>query len=83
MNIFSGEALKGEHILVTGATGGIGYETAKEIVRAGGHVTITGRNEEKLALLKEECATINGEMKVFISAADLNDESDRVKVVQD
>ncbi|MYL51652.1 SDR family NAD(P)-dependent oxidoreductase [Halobacillus litoralis] len=83
MNIFSDDALKGEHILVTGATGGIGYETAKEIVRAGGQVTITGRNEEKLASLKEECATINEEVKVFISTADLNDEADRVKVVQD
>lgn len=83
MNIFSSEALKGEHILVTGATGGIGYETAKEVVRSGGHVTITGRNEEKLASLKKECATINDEMKVYISTADLNNEADRIKVVRE
>lgn len=80
MNIFSKEALKGEHILITGATGGIGYETAKEVVRAGGNVTITGRNEEKLTTLREECATINGEAQIYISVADLNEASGRKKV---
>ncbi|MCA0972534.1 SDR family oxidoreductase [Halobacillus litoralis] len=83
MNIFSNEALKDRHIIVTGATGGIGYETAKEIVKAGGHVTITGRNEEKLADLKEECATINGQAAVHVVKADLNDADGRRTVVDE
>lgn len=83
MNIFSKEALKGEHIIVTGATGGIGYETAKEIVRAGGHVTITGRDEDKLASLREECSSINGSAQIYVSAADLNQAEDRKRVVHD
>ncbi|MBN8237303.1 SDR family oxidoreductase [Halobacillus kuroshimensis] len=83
MTIFSKEALKGEHIIVTGATGGIGYEAAKEIVRAGGHVTITGRNEEKLSSLREDCASINGAAQIYVSVADLNKTEDRKKIVHD
>ncbi|ELK46710.1 SDR family NAD(P)-dependent oxidoreductase, partial [Halobacillus sp. BAB-2008] len=56
MNIFSEQALEGTHTIVTGATGGIGFEAAKEIVRAGGHVTITGRNGGKLDERKESLA---------------------------
>ncbi|WP_079477188.1 SDR family NAD(P)-dependent oxidoreductase [Halobacillus salinus] len=81
MNIFSNEALRGRHIIVTGATGGIGYEAAKEIVRAGGDVTITGRKEDKLADLKEECATINEEAKICVVTADLNKEEGRQQIV--
>ncbi|CDQ21488.1 3-oxoacyl-[acyl-carrier protein] reductase [Halobacillus karajensis] len=83
MNIFSQEALKNEHTLISGATGGIGYETAKEVVRAGGHITITGRNEEKLTSLKKECATINGEVQICVKVADLNEKSSQRRVVQD
>ncbi|SFK46669.1 3-oxoacyl-[acyl-carrier protein] reductase [Halobacillus dabanensis] len=80
MNILSKEALKGEHIIITGATGGIGYETAKEVVRAGGNITITGRNERKLTALRGECARINGEAQIYIRLADLNEAADRKKV---
>lgn len=34
--------------IVTGGSSGIGYETAAQILKAGGKVVITGRNEEKL-----------------------------------
>ncbi|WP_226585482.1 SDR family NAD(P)-dependent oxidoreductase [Halobacillus litoralis] len=83
MSFFTKETLNEEHVIVTGATGGIGYEAAKEIVRAGGHVTITGRNEEKLAELRDECAALNGQSQIYISAADLNVEDERKKVVRD
>ncbi|WP_281976146.1 SDR family NAD(P)-dependent oxidoreductase [Halobacillus litoralis] len=83
MRIFSENALKDEHVLVTGATGGIGREAAKEIVRAGGHVTLTGRNEEKLKQAKKECATINGGVEIFLCKANLNEEFDRDKVVKE
>lgn len=83
MQIFSKEALKGRHIVVTGATGGIGYEAAKEIVKAGGDVTITGRKKEKLAELKDECATINREARVCMVIADLNEDQGREQIVSE
>lgn len=37
----------GKRALVTGATGGLGYETSLELARAGAEVILTGRNEAK------------------------------------
>ena len=48
MSVFSPQAFKGKHALVTGATGGIGYETSKVLVSMGADITITGRKEEVL-----------------------------------
>lgn len=48
----------GKLAVVTGATGGLGYETALELARAGATVVLTGRNADKgaaaLAKLKAE-----------------------------
>jgi retinol dehydrogenase 14 len=38
---------RGKRILVTGATGGIGYATAAELARQGAHVIVHGRTEAK------------------------------------
>jgi NAD(P)-dependent dehydrogenase (short-subunit alcohol dehydrogenase family) len=37
----------GKLAVVTGATGGLGYETALALARAGAEVLVTGRNAEK------------------------------------
>ncbi|WP_265182007.1 SDR family NAD(P)-dependent oxidoreductase [Geomicrobium sp. JCM 19055] len=42
--VYSNDALQNEHIVVTGATGGIGYETALLVAQLGASVTVTGRN---------------------------------------
>lgn len=42
------ELLTGRTALVTGGTGGIGYEIAKSFVKAGAHVVITGRTQSKI-----------------------------------
>ncbi|GGD00562.1 3-hydroxyacyl-CoA dehydrogenase [Thalassobacillus devorans] len=82
MFVFKEDALNGRHILVTGATGGIGYETAKAAVRSGAAVTITGRNEEKLEELRQACQEISSDAKVFVQKADLTSEEDRAKLVE-
>ncbi|MFD2923371.1 SDR family NAD(P)-dependent oxidoreductase [Halobacillus naozhouensis] len=81
-NIFSNEALKKEHILITGATGGIGYATVKAAVQAGAHVTITGRREENLNELKNECEDVNESVHVYAHPADLNDDKSRNQLVE-
>jgi short-subunit dehydrogenase len=48
------ESAKGKYILLAGATGGIGFQTAKLLAGSGAHLFITGRNEEKLKAVAEE-----------------------------
>ncbi|MBC7867776.1 MAG: SDR family oxidoreductase [Gloeobacteraceae cyanobacterium ES-bin-316] len=42
------EGLKGKHILLVGATGGIGSKTAKLLSGSGAHLFLAGRNVDKL-----------------------------------
>ena len=49
--------LDGRHFLITGATSGIGKEAARELVRAGAKVTITGRSQEKVEKVRKELAS--------------------------
>jgi len=45
---------KNKKILITGASGGIGYELVKKFVSLGGNVLGTGTKTEKLDLLKKK-----------------------------
>ncbi len=47
-DVLEGVRLDGKHALVTGATGGLGIETARALASVGASVTITGRSAEKL-----------------------------------
>lgn len=47
-------SLKGKTILVTGASSGIGRATALEAAKIGAYVIAQGRNEDRLARLREE-----------------------------
>ena len=49
------ETLKGKNILIIGATGGIGSQTAKLLKGSGANLFLTGRNEEKLKQVAGEC----------------------------
>lgn len=60
----------GKLALVTGATGGLGYETALELARAGADVVLTGRN---LAKGNDALARIRAEVpKALVSYDDLD-----------
>ncbi len=61
--------LTGKRILVTGATGGMGAETALQLSKLGANLVICGRNEEKLNKLYELLEG-NGHAKYVL---DLND----------
>ncbi|GAK09725.1 SDR family NAD(P)-dependent oxidoreductase [Geomicrobium sp. JCM 19038] len=77
--VFSNDALQNEHIVVTGATGGIGYETAILVAKLGASVTVTGRNEKKLKLLGEELRKHTE--NYFVKRTDIAVEEERQGIV--
>ncbi|WP_347834049.1 SDR family NAD(P)-dependent oxidoreductase [Gracilibacillus sp. JCM 18860] len=81
MSIFSKEALLDQHILITGATGGIGSETAKTIAKMGAKVTITGRNQKRLVQLKTELENVTTKDKIHAIEADINNEQGRLNLL--
>lgn len=61
-----------KRILVTGATDGIGLETAKRLYRAGHEIIIHGRNADKLAAARQQLIAQQGEGTVHECQADLS-----------
>ena len=61
----------GKLALVTGATGGLGYETALELARAGAEVLLTGRNEQKGSVAVERITRAVPSAKVRFESLDL------------
>ncbi len=80
--IFAQDGMKDQHILVTGATGGIGWHTVIEALKTGASVTAAGRNVDKLDDLKEECRKAGIDAKLLIVSADLNESEDRERLLQ-
>ncbi|MCZ4299419.1 SDR family NAD(P)-dependent oxidoreductase [Henriciella marina] len=60
-------------ILLTGATDGIGLETAKRLLEQGHKLLLHGRNPQKLAALRAEFTNAHGEDRVETCVADLSD----------
>ena len=73
--------IKGRSAIVTGASRGIGRETARQFLEEGVRVTICGRNAETI---EKACAELAGQTggKVHAVAADMTKESDIAKLVE-
>ncbi|TLS37454.1 SDR family NAD(P)-dependent oxidoreductase [Pseudalkalibacillus caeni] len=71
MGIFSSAALQEEHVLITGATGGIGRATAITVLKMGASVTVTGRNRKKLTELEQELSSYATKDRICVVAADI------------
>lgn len=74
-------SLEGKKILITGASSGIGADTAIECSRMGASVVITGRNEDRLAQTLASLDTSFGVTHQMI-VADLTDESSLNSLVE-
>ncbi|MGL5189824.1 SDR family NAD(P)-dependent oxidoreductase [Cetobacterium sp.] len=61
-----------KNILITGATDGIGLETAKKLAKLNHNLIIHGRNNEKLEATKNILVNINSEIKIKTIKADLS-----------
>ena len=64
--------MKGRIVLITGATAGIGRQTALELARRGAHVIIVGRNPEKTARVTQELKTESNNTQIDFLLADLS-----------
>lgn len=68
-------------VIVTGGSSGIGKEVAREFLRHGARVTISGRNEEQLQQTAEELRKDGGE--VLTVQSDVSIERDCVRLINE
>jgi len=68
--------LKGKNCVLTGATGGIGKEIARNLAFNQCNLFLISKNETKLLNLKNELLSINNKIKIFYKATDLSDIND-------
>jgi len=74
-------SLKTKNVLLTGASGGIGESLALELARSGCNLFLTGRNEEKLRLLKNNILSTKEDVRVYYKSCDLEKEDDLKSLV--
>ena len=65
------EALNGRHVMITGASSGIGRSTALKVAAAGGVPLLVARNVEKLEEARAEIVAAGG--TAYVYAADISD----------
>lgn len=63
--------LRGRVAVVTGANGGLGFETARALVGAGAHVVLAARNAEKTAAAEQRLRAEHREGSLEVVALDL------------
>lgn len=70
-----------KHVVITGASGEIGGALARSYAEAGRHLTLSGRNEQKLLAVKEECEKLGA--CVDLEILDLRDTGEVRKWMQE
>lgn len=67
--------MQNKNILITGATAGIGLETAKQLAKKGANVYIVGRSKDKAETAVGEIKKYSGNANVFYFVADLSSQA--------
>ena len=70
-DVTSGQDLTGTVALVTGASSGLGRETARALAAVGSHVILAGRNDEKLAAVAQQITEKAPQASVEVGHLDL------------
>ncbi len=70
------QQMQGKNILVTGASRGIGFETAAGLARMGGHVILVSHVEERLQQAQEKITAESGADAARYYVADLSVQAD-------
>lgn len=68
-----------KYVVVTGASSGIGYETAKAFAARGKNAIVAARREERLNELKAEILAKSPECDVAICRVDLSNAEETVR----
>ena len=76
------QILQGKNCLITGATGGLGKEIAKEFAKNDCNLFLTGRNNEKLNTIKNELGNSKNKIKIDFEDADLSDDDEIQKLIE-
>ena len=73
---------EGKNCFITGASGGLGQEIAKELANQKCNLFLTGRNKEKLSELKDHIKnSINDTIQIQYQEGDLNNLEDVRKII--
>ena len=77
------EPIKSKHVLITGATSGLGESLAEKYAKTCETLLLVGRNKEKLEKVKKDCEEINGNCVVKTVIADMNKPEEYRKILED
>ncbi len=69
-------------IIVTGATNGIGFVTAKELARQGAHVVLVGRSHERLNHAVTQIQSVYADASLNTICADLSSQQEVLRVAE-
>ena len=64
-----------KNVLITGATAGIGLETAKQLAKKRANIYIVGRSKDKSETAVAEIKTYSGNENIFYFVADLSSQA--------
>ena len=76
-------SLKDRVVIVTGGSRGFGWFIAEQLLRAGARVTLTGRNSESLADVRDEAKHIAGAGRCIAVAGDVTRPDDCARAVEE
>ncbi len=80
-DVVRGADLSGRHALVTGASSGLGVETARPLTAAGAVVTLAVRNVHAGLVVADRIAAATGRSRPQVRALDLADPASVVSLV--